>query len=93
MLNKIWPLFILISFVYGIFTGNVDKLNSGIFDSAKDAVDLSISFLGTMCLWCGIMEIAKQTSLIDHLTRLLNPVIKFLFPDLKRKQKYKKKSP
>ena len=64
MMNVIWPAFIVISFIYAIFTGRVNEINEGIFNSASDAVQLSITFLGTICLWNGIMEIVKKTSLI-----------------------------
>ncbi len=89
MLNIIWPIFIIISFVYAVFSGNIDSINNGIFDSCKSAVELSISFLGTMCLWSGIMEIAQRTSLISKLTHALSPIIRFLFPELKREEKAK----
>lgn len=84
MLNLIWPIFIIISFVYAIFTGNVESVNNSIFESASDAVELSITFLGTICLWNGIMEIAKQTSLIKKLTNFLSPIMKWLFQDVQK---------
>lgn len=84
MLNIIWPVFIIISFVYAIFTGKVEQINTAIFDSAASAVQLSITFLGTMCLWSGMMQIATETTLIDKLTKLLNPVMRFLFPTIKK---------
>lgn len=83
MLNIIWPIFIIISFLYAIIMGRVEEINESIFDSAKNAVELSITFLGTMCLWNGIMNIVQGTSLMKKLTKLLKPIIKFLFPDLK----------
>ena len=83
MLNKIWPVFIIISFIYAISYGNLEQLNSSIFDSTNDAIELSINLLGTMSLWSGIMQIAKNTSLIGKLTKFLKPIIKILFPELK----------
>lgn len=84
MLNIIWPIFIIISFIYAIITGRVEQINNSIFESAESAVKLSITFLGTMCLWSGIMQIAKTTELINKLTKLLLPIMKFLFPDIKK---------
>lgn len=84
MLNVIWPLFIIVSFIYAILTGRVEQINASIFESASSAVQLSITFLGTMCLWSGIMQIAKKTTLIDKLTNFLNPVMKLLFPDIQK---------
>lgn len=89
MLNKIWPIFIIISFIYGIFTGNVEQMNQSIFDSTASAVQLAITFLGTICLWNGIMQIAQKTSLITRLTKILRPLIHFLFPEIKNNEKAK----
>ncbi len=90
MLNKIWPIIILISFIYAFFSGNIDSLNSGIFESTKSAVDLSIVLLGTMCLWNGIMQIAYKSNLINHIVKALNPLINVLFPKINRNEKIKK---
>lgn len=87
MLNIIWPIFIIISFVYGIFSGNVENINNAIFESASDAVELTITFFGTVCLWNGIMQIAIKTTFVQKLTKLLSPMIKFLFPDIKKEEK------
>lgn len=83
MLNIIWPIFIIISFVYAIIVGNIEQVNSGIFRSAEEAVELSITFIGTICLWNGIMEIVKNTSLMGKLTKTLKPFMKVVFPNLK----------
>ena len=90
MLNIVWPIFIIISFSYAILSGNLENLNSAIFDSTTDSINLTISLLGTMCLWSGIMQIASKTSLINKLTKLLQPIIHFLFPELKKNETVKK---
>lgn len=82
MLNIIWPIFIIISYIYAICVGKVSEINNSIFESCKSAVDLSITFLGTMCLWTGIMQIAKKTTLITKLTNLLKPIMRILFPNI-----------
>lgn len=89
LLNLVWPFFIIISFFYAIISGNIEKLNSSIFESTSQAIELSISLLGTICLWNGIMQIASKTSLLERLTKFLMPVLKFLFPKLKNNQKIK----
>lgn len=89
MLNIIWSCFILISFVYAILTGNIENMNQSIFTSAAGAVELSITFFSTICLWTGIMKIAQQTNFMTKLTKLLRPIINFLFPDCKNNEKAK----
>lgn len=89
MLNFIWPLFIIGSYVYAIINGNIETVNIEIFNSVNDAVSLSINLLGSMCLWCGIMKIAQSTSLIYKFTKLLSPIIDFLFPEMKENKQAK----
>ena len=89
MLNVIWPIFIIISFIYALITGNVEKVSNGIFESASSAVELTLTFFGTICLWNGVMNIAKKTTLMSKLTKMLQPVIQFLFPDLKHNKQAK----
>lgn len=90
MLNIIWPVFIIVSFIYAILNGRVADVNNSIFESTKLAVDLSISLLGTMCLWNGIMQIASQTNIIKLLGKILNPIMKKIFPDVKKGEKVHK---
>lgn len=90
MLNIVWPIFIIISFSFAIFSGNLEKLNSSIFESTNDAIHLTLNLLGTICLWNGIMQIASNTSIIEKLTKFLKPMIHFLFPDLKEKSEIQK---
>lgn len=85
MLNIIWPLFLITSFVYAIFNGRVYEVNNSIFESTKLAVDLSISLLGTICLWNGIMQVASKTRIIEHLSKILKPIMRKVFPDIKEK--------
>lgn len=90
MLNIVWPFFIIISFSFAIFSGNIEKLNSSIFESSENAISLIINLLGTMCLWNGIMQIAKNTKMIDTLSKILKPIIIFLFPELNNNKKIQK---
>ena len=86
MLNVIWPIFIIISVIYAFLCGNIENVSNWIFSSLNDVIDLSLTLLGTMCLWNGIMEIARNTSFVDRLCKMLNPLIKILFPRLENEK-------
>lgn len=90
MLNKIWPFFIIISFIYAIYSGKIFNINNAIFSSADQTVELCLTLFGTICLWNGIMQIAVKTSLIEKLTKFLKPVISFIFPEIKNDKKISK---
>jgi len=87
MLNILWPIFIIISIIFAIFSGNIDKINSSIFDSTQSAIDLTLTLLGATCLWSGIMEIASKTEIIKKLSKILNKIIKKFFYDLNSESK------
>lgn len=84
MLNILWPIFIIISIVYAIFSGNVESINKGLFESIESVVNFSLTLVGITCFWMGIMEIASKTTALDFLSKLLKPLIKLLFPSLKK---------
>ena len=90
MLNIVWPIFIIISFIYGIFSGNLKELNSSIFESINSVIELSLNLLGTMCFWCGIMKIATETTVAEKLTKILKPIIRIIFPEVRKNSKTEK---
>lgn len=87
MLNLVWPFFLIISIIFAFFSGNLKELNSSIFESTNSAVNLCITLVGTMCLWSGIMHIASKTSAMEKITKFLRPIIKILFPNLRKDSK------
>jgi len=84
MINYIWGGMILISFVFAFLSGNLESVNGALIEGAETAVDMSIGLLGMMCLWTGLLEIAKRAGITEKLAKLLSPVMRFLFPELKK---------
>ena len=82
MLNKLWPVLIIIAYSYGILSGKAENITESIFTSVSDAVELCIALLGTVCLWNGIMKITARTRIINGLKKLLRPILKRLFPEI-----------
>lgn len=87
MLNVLWPIFLIISIIFAIISGNLKELNNSIFESTNSAVSLCITLVGTMCLWNGIMQIAGKTSVMKKITNFLKPLMKMLFPNLNKNSK------
>lgn len=81
MMNYIWIFIILFSFVCAIFNGNMSQLSSSVFSGCADAVSLCLKLLGVLCLWCGLMNVAEKSGLCKVVAKLLNPVLKLLFPE------------
>ena len=79
-MNYLWGGMMLLGIVYGACTGHMQEITDAVISSSREAVSLCISMSGVLALWCGLMEIAKDTGLVDRLSAAMNPVITFLFP-------------
>ncbi len=85
MLNFIWAGMIGIGIIYGSFTGRLDDITNVIIDSSKEAVNLCISMIGVISFWMGLMQIAAKSGVLQELSKLLTPVIHFLFPHIPKR--------
>lgn len=81
-MNYLWAFMILIGIIYGSITGNLQGAADAALSSAQEAIQLSLTMCGVMALWVGLMEIAKDAGLIDKIKGTINPLLRFLFPDL-----------
>ena len=81
MINYLFASFFIIGIIYSLITGNLD-IGSDILNSSKKGIDLILSIMPTMCLWLGIMNIAKKSGLLDKLSKLLTPILIVIFPEI-----------
>lgn len=68
--------------LWGILQGKGAELTQAVLDGGRSAVDLSLTLLGAMAIWTGLMEIAEKCGILQGIHRLLRPVLRWLFPDL-----------
>lgn len=82
MLNYIWAFMIILAIAVGAFNGKMGEVSTEALDSSKEAVSLCITMLGVMSMWTGLMGVARGCGLMEKLTRLMNPLIRILFPSV-----------
>ena len=82
MMNWIWLFFILSSVIISLFNSRIDEVSNAILSSAQSAVTISLSLVGIMSLWLGLVQIAQEAGLIKIISRFLSPFIKLLFPGI-----------
>lgn len=81
MLGKCFFIICSISVVCAVICGNTAELANAVIDGAGKGVTLSLSLLGMMCLWCGVIEVLKDCGAIGFLSRILKPVLRRVFPE------------
>ena len=82
MLNVIWLAMIFISVIVGLIEGRIDQVVHAVTDSAKLGFELAIGLTAIMSLWLGIMGVATASGLVKQLARMLQPIMRRLFPDV-----------
>ncbi len=83
MLNYIWLAFLLVAVLVGGFTGQLQPMTTGAFDTAKSAVmEIALPLAGVMAIWLGMMRLAEQSGLVQIIARALRPLLRLLFPEV-----------
>ena len=88
-MNVIWGGMIVLAFIFGLSSGMVEQLNDSMIQGAVEAVSLMLRMAGGFAVWCGLMEVLKRMGAVEGLMKLLRPVLKFLFPDVKEEETFK----
>lgn len=83
-MNYIWGGLILISILTGAINGRLDEVVNAMLLSVQNAVNIAIALIGIMAFWLGMVHIAKQSGLIDKFSKLISPLLRFIFNDLKK---------
>lgn len=81
MINYIFASFFILGILYSFFTNN-NNITNEMLSAASNSIELIFTIIPVMCLWLGIMSIAKKSGLLDKFAKLLTPVLKFLFPEI-----------
>src|SRR5690625_1666069 len=82
MVNLIWAFMAIIGIVYAMMNGTMDEVNKALFESANDAVTLSIGLISILVFWLGIMKIAENAGIMKILTKIFKPIVVKLFPEI-----------
>ena len=86
MINYIFASFFIVGIIYSLLTNNINISNAMLSSSSK-AIELIFTMLPVMCLWLGIVNIAKKSGLLDKLANLLTPILKIIFPEIPKNHK------
>ena len=87
MIDFILAGIIAISCIYGFINGGADAVSNAVLTSGQTAVTLTLSILGAMATWGGIMKLAEKSGLTDKIARLISPFISLIFRGIDRNSK------
>jgi len=82
MLNVLWLGMIVTSVICGAITGRLPEVVAAVTDYANTSFELALSLTGILVFWLGLMQLAKESGLIQLLSKALRPVMRRLFPEV-----------
>lgn len=82
MVNKIWLGLIIIGFVFAAINGDINTVTQAAFDGAATGVTVCFGLISVLVFWLGIMRLAEDAGLVKTISRLLGPIVRYLFPDV-----------
>lgn len=82
-MNYIFYILIVGSIIIGIINGKTEAITASMLEGCNLAVKVAFSLIGIMTFWLGIMRIAEKSGLVEILSKILKPIAKFLFKDIK----------
>lgn len=82
-MNWILTIMALIAIVGGFCSGRIEEVGQAALTRCGEAVTLVIALTGALCLWSGLMEIAKQAGITEKIAVFFRPLTARLFPALR----------
>ncbi|MDD4582983.1 MAG: nucleoside recognition domain-containing protein [Eubacteriales bacterium] len=85
MMNYLWAAMLVFGVAFAALKGDLAAFSDGLISSCTKAVYFVIGLAGIMAVWSGLMNIAKESGLMDSFSRIVKPLMKFIFPREKNK--------
>jgi spore maturation protein SpmA len=89
MLHKIWLSFIISAFIASCYqvlvSGNLgafQEVMEAVTSMARTSVDIALGLIGLLAFWLGIFKVAENAGLIAKFSRVLEPLLCRLMPDI-----------
>ncbi len=81
-MDLIFYILIIGGIIVAAINGRIDVVTNSLVSSANSAVERVLGLVGIMTLWLGMARIAEESGLLEAMTRLIQPLIKLLFPSI-----------
>ena len=83
-MNYIFFLLIFVSLIAGIVNHRLSDVVNAMLTSCNTAVEIAFSLIGIMEFCLGIMRITEKSGLVQLISKVLYPITRFLFKDIKK---------
>jgi len=85
MMKWVFGGIVFASLLAGAVLGRMSEVSGAVISSGGEAIQLALTLAGAMCLWSGLMRVARKAKLTELISGLFAPFIKLLFKGLSPK--------
>lgn len=82
MINKIWLALFFLGYLVAGATGRVEETTLSLIRSMEESVKFILGIIGFLSFWSGLLRITEEAGITTWLSRVLNPVLNRLFPNI-----------
>ena len=82
MMSFLFTALIAAALIVGGVTGHMEAVSAAALGESAKAVELVLGLMGGLCLWSGVMNVARAAGLTEKLAKLLSPITRRLFRTL-----------
>ncbi len=83
MLGIIVTLMVVLATIYSLLiSGNIEKITESVLSSGTDAINISITIIGSMAIWGGLLRVLEDTGVTERLSNLFLPIFMKIFNGL-----------
>ena len=81
-MKKLWFGLIFFGLLFSFINQKPETVTNVLFFDLEKSVILILNLIPIMAFWTGLMRIVEKTNILNKLTYLLKPLIKYLFKDV-----------
>ncbi len=80
-MNKLWLGLIFLGLLFSFVNKSPETVTNVLFFEIEKSVDLILSLISVMAFWTGLMRIVEKTDILNKVSALLKPLVRYLFKD------------
>ena len=81
-MKKLWFGLIFLGLLFSFINQKPETVTNVLFFDIEKSVELILNLIPIMAFWTGLMRIVEKTNILNKLSSVLKPVIRYLFKDV-----------
>lgn len=86
-MRTIWIILIGMGLLFSFLNKSPQTVTDVLFYDLQKSIDLILSLLPVMAFWTGLMAIVEKSGILNKITVIIRPIVKFLFKEVQNNTK------